>query len=86
MIAALFVLPDGPYAQVPDVECWSQDRDARRYGGPYRVIAHPPCERWGRYWHGGPSARMRRFKGDDAGCFAAALEAQARARQGRRIS
>jgi hypothetical protein len=36
-------------------------------------VAHPPCERWGRYWHGGPSARVRRVKGDDNGCFAAAL-------------
>jgi len=75
VIAALFVIPDGPYAAVPDVELWPQERDARLYAGPYRVVAHPPCERWGRYWHGGPSARVRRAKGDDAGCFAAALEA-----------
>jgi hypothetical protein len=26
-------------------------------------------------WHGGPSARVRRVKGDDGGCFLAALEA-----------
>jgi len=68
MIAALFVLPDGPYADVSGVDCWGQDRDARLYNGPYKVIAHPPCERWGRYWFGGPSARVRRVKGDDDGC------------------
>ncbi len=75
MIAALFVMPNGPYAGRPDVDLWDQQRDARLYDGPYRVVAHPPCERWGRYWHGGPSARVRRIKGDDGGCFAAALSA-----------
>ena len=75
MIAALFVLSDGPYASLPDVDLWDKTRDARRYGGPFKVIAHPPCARWGRYWFGGPSARVRRVKGDDGGCFAAALAA-----------
>ena len=74
-IAALFVLPDGPYAELPNVDVWDEARDARTYAGPYPVVAHPPCERWGRYWHGGPSARVRRVKGDDNGCFAAALSA-----------
>jgi hypothetical protein len=74
-IAALFVLPDGPYRDVDGVECWDRARDARTYAGPYPVIAHPPCARWGRYWFGGPSVRVRRVKGDDDGCFAAALEA-----------
>lgn len=75
MIAALFVLPNGPYAGLSEVDVWDEQRDARTYSGPYRVVAHPPCERWGRYWHGGPSARVRRVKGDDHGCFAAALAA-----------
>ena len=73
MVAALFVLPDGPYAGRPAVELWDARRDARAYQGPYPVVAHPPCERWGRYWNGGPSARVRRVKGDDGGCFEAAL-------------
>jgi hypothetical protein len=72
-IAALFVLKDGPYSTIPDVDLWDVTRDARLYPGPYRVVAHPPCERWGRYWHGGPSARVRRLQGDDQGCFASAL-------------
>lgn len=75
MIAALFVSERGPYVGLPGVEPWTRDRDARRYAGPYRVVAHPPCERWGRYWFGGPSARVRRIKGDDDGCFEAALKA-----------
>jgi hypothetical protein len=75
MIAAIFVLTNGPYFGLPDVEPWDVARDARLYPGPYPVVAHPPCERWGRYWSGGPSARVRRLKGDDGGCFAAALAA-----------
>ena len=76
MIAALYVDPRGVYSGRPDVECWGlPDRDAREYAGPWPVVAHPPCQRWGRYWSGGPSARVRRIKGDDGGCFAAALAA-----------
>jgi hypothetical protein len=73
MIAALFAMSSGPYTGLGDVEVWDQKRAARLYAGPWPVVAHPPCERWGRYWHGGPSARVRRVKGDDQGCFAAAL-------------
>ena len=73
MIAALFVATDGVYFGLEGVEPWDAVRDARRYAGPFLVVAHPPCERWGRYWSGGPSARERRILGDDDGCFASAL-------------
>lgn len=73
-VAALFVVHGGVY-YIPGVDPWDKVRDARRYGGAAPVVAHPPCERWGRYWHGGPSARRRRILGDDAGCFASALAA-----------
>jgi hypothetical protein len=72
-VAALFVGEDGPYAGLPGVDVWGMSRDARLYGGPHPIVAHPPCERWGRYWHGGPSARERRTLGDDDGCFGSAL-------------
>lgn len=72
--AALFVMPDGPYKGLSNVDLWPESRDARLYSGPDIVIAHPPCARWGRYWFGGPSARVRREKGDDGGCFASALQ------------
>lgn len=75
MIAALFVAKNGVYYGIPDVDPWDESRDARLYAGPWPVVAHPPCERWGRYWHGGPSAKTRRELGDDGGCFAAALNA-----------
>jgi hypothetical protein len=79
MIAALYVETGGVYFNLPDVDPWDAKRDARLYAGPHPVVAHPPCERWGRYWHGGPNSerfpRERRTKGDDGGCFAAALSA-----------
>lgn len=74
-IAALFVLLDGPYSGREDVDPWPESRDARIYAGPWPVVAHPPCERWGRYWSGGPSAKVPRKLGDDHGCFEAALRA-----------
>jgi hypothetical protein len=73
MIAALYVIKDGPYADQAEVDPWDEERDARRYKGPWPVIAHPPCQRWGRYWSGGPSAHGTRKLGDDDGCFAHAL-------------
>ncbi len=73
MIAALFVAKDGPYFNRLEVDPWDFERDAKKYKGPWPVIAHPPCERWGRYWSGGPSAKVRRKLGDDNGCFESAL-------------
>jgi hypothetical protein len=76
MIAALYVCPRGPYAQAPGLELWDEQRDARLFRGPWPVIAHPPCERWGRYWGGGPMLHgtpKQKLLGDDGGCFAHAL-------------
>jgi hypothetical protein len=75
MIAALYVEQGGVYSGLPNVYAWPEARDARLYAGPHAVICHPPCDRWGRYWSGGPSARVKRIKGDDGGCFSAALGA-----------
>lgn len=72
-VAALFVVSDGVYFGLPNVDPWDKSRDARLYNGQSPVVAHPPCERWGRYWSGGPSAHVRRKLGDDHGCFASAL-------------
>lgn len=72
-IAALFVEPGGPYFGVPDVDPWDEVRDARLYAGPHPVVAHPPCQRWGRFWHGS-TRKPHQFKlGVDHGCFASAL-------------
>lgn len=75
MVAALFVAKGGPYFGIPGVDPWDKDRDARRYTGTHPVVAHPPCERWGDLWSGGPLAAGTRRRGDDGGCFVAALEA-----------
>lgn len=77
-VAALFVETDGCYFNLPDVDPWDIQRDARQYTGSYPVVAHPPCERWGRYWYGGPMLHKlgkRKLLGDDNGCFVAALAA-----------
>jgi len=75
MVAALYVAKNGCYFGVDNVDPWDQHRDARQYAGPHPVVAHPPCERWGRYWGGAPLTWPRLKLGDDHGCFAAALAA-----------
>ena len=77
MIAALYVDPRGSYAGLPGIDLWDAARDARRYAGPHPVVAHPPCQRWGKLWAGQPlhikRTGERKIKGADGGCFAAAL-------------
>lgn len=75
MIAALFVEKNGAYFGIPDVDPWPIDRDARKYTDNHPVVAHPPCQLWGRFakvnfirW-GGEHNRP----GNDGGCFASAI-------------
>jgi hypothetical protein len=75
MIAALYVAKGGCYWDLPDVDPWDEARDARLYAGPHPVVAHPPCQRWGRFWHGSTRKPHQFRLGDDEGCFAAALDA-----------
>lgn len=74
MIAALFVETDGCYFGLDGVDPWGVRRDARSYDGMWPVVAHPPRQRWGRYWHGAPSKPHQYKLGDDDGCFASALD------------
>lgn len=78
-IAALYVKTDGCYFNLLGVDPWDEQRDARLYKGPHRVVAHPPCQRWGKLWAGQPlyikRTGERKIKGDDGGCFKSALEA-----------
>ena len=76
MIAALYVLTDGPYFGLRGIDPYDILRDAKKYKGPHPVIAHPPCERWGRYWGGGPmlhGTKNQKTLGDDEQTFAHAL-------------
>lgn len=77
MIAALFIEAGGVYSGLPDVEAWDITRDARMYGGPYPVVAHPPCHLWVNL----AAVNFKRYGGEhnrpgnDGGCFASALAA-----------
>lgn len=73
-LAALYVQKNGVYYGLPDVDPWDEERDARLYDGPHPVVAHPPCSRWCRL-AGLVEARWGHKKGDDDGCFEAALRA-----------
>ena len=77
-ISALFVEKDGAYFGIPGIDPWDEFRDARLYTGSTPVIAHPPCQRWGKLWAGQPlwiaRTGQRKIKGDDGGCFASALD------------
>jgi hypothetical protein len=78
-IAALYVEAGGCYYGLDGVDPWDEARDARLYAGPYAIVAHPPCQRWGKLWAGQPlwikRTGERKVKGDDGGCFKAALAA-----------
>jgi hypothetical protein len=70
-VAALYVDPHGVYAGLPGVEVWDEKRDARLYAGPWPVVAHPPCKAWSMMGN----CRPEIIRGEDGGCFAAALAA-----------
>lgn len=75
-VAALFVQKDGCYYGLDNIDCWDQERDARLYDGNLPVIAHPPCQLWGKM----ANVNYSRWGGDhnkpgnDQGCFKSALE------------
>jgi hypothetical protein len=78
VIAALFVDRRGPYWNRPDVDAWDIERDARKYDGPWPVVAHPPCQLWVNL----AAVNWKRYQrerpawypdGTDGGCFASAL-------------
>ena len=76
-VSALYVQTDGAYYGIEGVDPWDERRDARLYSGPNPVVAHPPCQRWGKMYAGSPSViaktGQKKKLGDDGGCFKAAI-------------
>jgi hypothetical protein len=82
-IAALFVETNGCYFGLPGVEPWHGEdaadgstiihRDAREYDGPWPVISHTSCKRWGRFFHGSTRKPHQFELGDDGGAFMASV-------------
>lgn len=75
-VVALFVSKDSIYKNM-GLDCYDEKRDAKTYTGDLPVVAHPPCQLWGKManvnyarW-GGEHNRP----GNDGGCFAFALNA-----------
>jgi hypothetical protein len=74
-VAALFVANPGCYIGLPGVDPWDVTRDARKYEGPWPVVAHPPCQLWVNF----AALNFKRYGGEhnrpgnDGGCFASAL-------------
>jgi hypothetical protein len=74
VIAALFVQRGGVYWDLPGVDPGDGARDARKYAGPWPVVAHPPCSRWCQLAFINQKRYGHRV-GDDGGAFAAAFAA-----------
>ena len=49
-VSVLFARADSVYRGL-SFDVWDEARDARRYMGPWPVVAHPPCRGWGRLSH-----------------------------------
>lgn len=77
MIAALYVQTGGCYFGLRGVKPFDVSDDARLYVGPWPVIAHSPCQKWGSLAH----VNFKRYGGErnrpgnDGGCFESALAA-----------
>jgi hypothetical protein len=72
-VAALYVDARGPYKGRDDVDAWDNTpngfgelADARKYAGPWPVVAHPPCGAW--------SQHRRTYRGNDKDCGPRAVE------------
>lgn len=65
-VAALYVERSGPYFDLPGVDPWDKERDARLYDGPHPVVAHPPCGPWSKLRH--------LYRGDEHDCAERAVE------------
>ncbi len=68
-VAVLYVDKNGIYPKLAaelDLDCWDESRDARKYDGPWSVVAHPPCRNY--------SSLKHLAKSDYSDCAIVALE------------
>jgi hypothetical protein len=72
-INALFVETDGVYFNQENIIPWDIEKNAFDCKNNLKAICHPPCKRWGRYWSGGPSVKVKKLMGDDNQSFAFCL-------------
>lgn len=68
IVTVLFAMTNGPYFGLLSVDPWDEPRDAMKYDGFGPVIAHSPCECWGKY------AKRYGGVGQDGGKFEFALK------------
>lgn len=75
-VAILFVSKDSIYKTM-GLDCYDIDRDAKTYSGNLPIVAHPPCQLWGKFakinyarWGG-----EHNKPGNDGGNFKFALDA-----------
>ena len=47
-VAVLYARSDSNYLALDQCDVWDAVRDARRWPGGVPVVAHPPCQAWGR--------------------------------------
>lgn len=47
-IAVLCAAPGSHYYEIPGLDVYDRDRDARSFIGSVPIIAHPPCAQWSR--------------------------------------
>ena len=45
-VTVLYTMPRSVYLGLPGVDCWDEQRDARKWPGGTPVVAHPPCAPW----------------------------------------
>lgn len=71
----LFAAPGSIYKAL-GLDCYDEARDARTYVGSAPVVAHPPCQLWGKM----AAVNFKRWGGEhnrpgnDGGCFRFALD------------
>ncbi len=52
VVSVLFARSDSIYKTLDGCDVWDIERNALSWPGGNPVVAHPPCQRWGKFWAG----------------------------------